>query len=411
MQLRWLAVTGQIATICLVHYGMGIELPIASMAAVVAFLAVLNAISLLRHRTQGDVTSMELFLELLLDVAALTIQLYLSGGAGNPFVSLYLLQVILGAVLLEAWATWTLVAIASACFLLLTVFHRELALPHRHDGQAFGLHVQGMFVSFALAAVLIVFFVARISANLRARDARLAELRRRSAEEELIVRMGLLASGAAHELGTPLSTIAVILNDWQRMPRLHGDAEIAGDIEEMQAQLGRCKEIVSKVLVSSGEARGEGAAATTVARFFDALVNEWRRTQSPIELDYHNRFEPDQAIVSDVALKQGLVNVLDNAIEVSPDWVGVDVWRESETLIVAVSDGGPGFADAALESFGRPYQSTKGEPGGGLGLFLLVNVVRKLGGSVVPGRAAAGGARIEVRLPLQSLSVESGHDA
>lgn len=402
--------TGQIVTICVVHYVLGIALPIATMATVVAFLAVLNLISLLRHRTQGNVTNIELFLELLLDVAALTIQLYLSGGVNNPFVSLYLLQVILGAVLLEAWSTWVLVGITSACFLLLTVFFRELPLPRQHEGEIFSLQVQGMFISFALAAVLIVFFVMRINRNLRARDSRLADLRRRSAEEELILRMGLLASGAAHELGTPLSTMAVILNDWQRMHGLHEDPEIEGDIEEMQTQLMRCKEIVSRVLVSSGEARGEGATATTVVRFFDMLVEEWSRGRRLPVMEYRNEFAPDRAIVSDVALKQGLLNVLDNASEASPDWIGLEVRREDDSLVAVVRDRGPGFADVALAGFGKPYHSTKGHPGGGLGLFLLVNVVHKLGGSVEPGRRAGGGAIVIVRLPLRSLALEARDD-
>ena len=264
IQLRWIAVGGQVVTILFVRYGLGIGLPLTPMAVVILLLTALNVASLLRHSSQDAITNMELFLGLLLDVAALTVQLYLSGGASNPFISLYLLQVILGAVLIETWSVWALVLITSACFVALTSFYREISLPHAHGTGLFSLHIQGMFICFVLAATLLVLFITRVQHNLRTRDAHLADLRQQSAEEDHIVRMGLLASGAAHELGTPLATLSVILNDWGRMPALQGRSELTQEIREMQGQLARCKTIVSGILMSSGETRGENPVRTSV---------------------------------------------------------------------------------------------------------------------------------------------------
>ena len=404
IQLRWIAVVGQFVTIALVHFEFAIALPLAEMAAVLVFLVGLNLVSLLRYRSGGAVTNTELFLELLLDVAALTVQLYLSGGAINPFVSLYLLQVILAAVLLEAWSVWTLVATVSACYVALAAFHRDLVMPHDHMGGFWNLHLQGMFICFVLAAVLIVLFVTRVTANSRARDAHLAELRQRSIEEEHIVRMGLLATGAAHELGTPLSTISVILNDWTKLPGLTGDAELADDLAAMRCQLERCKTIVTGILLSSGEARGEGTVHTSVRTFLEETVAEWRMARSPRALEVDRAFEPDEAMISDLALKQVLVNILDNALEASPDWVSVRFARENDALAVEVSDRGPGFPEDIRSDLGRPYRSTKARDGAGLGLFLVVNVVRKLGGSVAAENLAGGGARVTVRLPVSALT-------
>jgi two-component system sensor histidine kinase RegB len=216
IQLRWFAVVGQVVTILLVHYGFAIRLPLDHMLQVLTCLALFNMVSLWRSRSPRRVTNGELFLALLIDVATLTAQLYLSGGATNPFVFLFLLQVTLGAVLLKPWSTWTMVVVTSLCFALLALFSRPLALPLDHHRGLASPYVQGMLVCFALNAALLVIFITRISRNLRARDARLADLRQRASEEEHIVRMGLLASGAAHELGTPLATLAVILGDWRR---------------------------------------------------------------------------------------------------------------------------------------------------------------------------------------------------
>jgi two-component system, sensor histidine kinase RegB len=406
IQLRWIAVVGQIVTIAVVHFGFRIPLPLHDMSVVLLCLVAFNAASMLRWRDPHEVTNSMLFVSLLVDVTTLTAQLYLSGGTTNPFVFLYLLQVILGAVLLRAWAVWTIVAITGACFAGLTLLYRPLALPPGDYGVLSGPYIQGMLLCFALNAALLVIFITRINRNLRARDARLAYLRERAAEEEHIVRMGLLASGAAHELGTPLSTLSVILGDWRRMPGFAGDPERVQEIDEMQAQVTRCKSIVSGILLSAGEARGESPVETTVRTFLDDLVAEWRSTRPVTRLTYENRFGDDLSIISDSALKQMICNVLDNALEASPKWVGFDVTHEGDLLKMVVTDSGPGFAPEMLAQFGKPYQSTKGRPGAGLGLFLVANVARTLGGGVAARNREEGGAMVTLTLPLAAITLD-----
>nr|WP_244549123.1 ATP-binding protein [Bradyrhizobium canariense] len=401
--MRWLAVVGQVVTIAVATFWFGIRLPLTQMAAVVACLIWLNIVSVDRYRRQKNVSNTQLFLALLLDVTALTVQLYLSGGAANPFVSLYLLQVTLGAVLLSAWSTWILVLAASGCFILLTLVYNPVFSQHPHGQEFLGLHIEGMFVCFLLSAVLLVLFIGRINRNLRARDAHVARLRQQAAEEDHIVRMGLLASGAAHELGTPLATLSVILNDWQHIPELKNTTELQLEIGEMQAQVERCKSIVSGILLSSGEVRGEGALQTTVKTFMDDLVSEWRAACSPRRFEYVNAFGDDEAVVSDIVLKQAIFNLFDNALEASPDRVMVEVGRANNDLVITVRDEGPGFTAEMLAALGKPYQSSKGRPGGGLGLFLVVNVVRKLGGVISARNAAVKGAIVTLTLPLASL--------
>ena len=406
IQLRWIAVFGQIITIIVVNFGLRIELPLHDMSVVLLCLVAFNAASLLRLRFSHEVTNSMLFVSLLVDVSTLTAQLYLSGGTTNPFVFLYLLQVILGAVLLRSWSVWTIVGITSACLAGLTVFYRPLAWPPADYGRLSGPYIQGLLLCFMLNAALLVIFITRINRNLRARDARLAYLRERAAEEEHIIRMGLLASGAAHELGTPLSTLSVILGDWRRMPPFNESPELLQEIDEMQAQVTRCKSIVSGILLSAGEARGEAPVETTVRTFLDDLVAEWRSTRNVAQLSYHNRFGADLPIVSDSALKQMIHNVLDNALEASPRWVGFDVTHDGDLLTMLVTDAGPGFAPEMLAQLGKPYQSTKGRPGAGLGLFLVANVARTLGGSVVARNRAEGGAMVTLSLPLAAITLE-----
>ena len=404
VQLRWIAVIGQIATIGFVQFWMGVALPLLPMAAVIFGLVALNLVSLLWLRYRADINNRELLVALALDVAALTALLYLSGGATNPFTSLYLLQVTLGAVLLDAPSTWSLVALVCVNFAWLTSYYRPLELPQGF-AEAFNLYIAGTFIGLVLDAVLLVVFMTRINRNLRDRDLRLAALRQHAAEQDHIVQMGLLASGAAHELGTPLASLSVILGDWRRMPALASDPELSQDLGEMEISVQRCKSIVTGILLSAGEARGEGSSPTTVAAFLTALVEEWRTTRPSATLYFRNAFGTDLAIVSDVALKQAIFNVLDNAAEVSRDWIELMAERNADKLVLSVTDPGPGFSREMLAHIGKPYQSTKGSPGSGLGLFLVVNVVRKLGGAVTARNRPDIGAAVRLELPLSTLAI------
>jgi two-component system sensor histidine kinase RegB len=406
IELRWIAVIGQITTIAGAILIFDVKLPLVQMLEVLACLIAFNVASHLRWHEHRPVTNNELFLALLVDVASLTMQLYLSGGTTNPFAFLYLLQVILSAVLLEAWSTWTIVGITLACLAGLSIFARPLPLPFDHARGISSLYVQGMLICFVLNAALLVVFISRITNTLRGKATQLADLRQRAAEEEHIVRMGLLASGAAHELGTPLATLSVILGDWKRMREFKANPDLIEEISEMQAQLKRCKSIVSGILLSAGEARGESAVRTTIRTFMDELAEEWRASRPVREFAYVNRIEKDLPVAFDSALKQMIDNVLDNALEASPDWVGLEASAADGTLQLSVTDRGPGFAPGMLAQFGKPYQSTKGRPGGGLGLFLVVNVARTLGGSVSASNRPQGGAEVRLTLPLKAIALE-----
>ena len=406
IELRWIAVIGQVTTIAVAILLFGIALPLVHMLQVLSCLIAFNIASHLCWHERRPVSNGEMFMAILVDVSSLTVLLYLSGGTTNPFAFLYLLQVIVSAVLLDVLWTWSIVAITITCMAGLAAFAEPLALPFDHERGIGSLYVQGLLVCFALNAGLLVLFVSRISDNVRDKATQLAALRQSAAEEEHIVRMGLLASGAAHELGTPLATLAVILGDWRRMPVFTADPELLQEVGEMQTQILRCKAIVSGILMSAGEARGESPVKTTIRTFLNDLVTDWRATRPAAALIYDNRFGLDMPMVSDSALKQMVSNVLDNALEASAQKLSLAVARDDHALILTVTDDGTGFADAMLVHFGKPYQSSKGQPGRGLGLFLVVNVARTLGGSVTARNKPEGGAVVTITLPLQAITLE-----
>ena len=402
VQLRWLAVAGQLVTIAIVSWRLQVPLPLAPMLGVVAALVAFNLVSigLIRRR---EATNLHLFASLAFDVAALTVQLYLSGGATNPFAALLLLQVVLGAILLETWSAWALVALTGLSFAFLAVRYRPLRLPEALGEDLRGLFLLGEWLDFGLIAVLLVMFIGRVTRILRARDEHVAELRRRAAEEDGIVRMGLLASGAAHELGTPLASLSVILGDWKRDPKIAGDPALMADVADMQAEVERCKAIVTGVLASAGEPRGLDPEPVGARAFVEELAADWRAVHEAEPLFTDLRLDDDQAIIADPALRQAVWNLLENAREASPGQVTLTAARDDGALRVTVSDRGEGFRPETLQGIGRPLPSRKGA-GHGVGLYLTANVVRKLGGRIDAANDPSGrGARVTLTLPLATI--------
>ena len=216
--------------------------------------------------------------------------------------------------------------------------------------------------------------------------------------------MGLLASGAAHELSTPLATLSVILGDWQRLPAITGDPELQEDLQSMQQQLERCKRVLSGILISAGNVRAESVERTTLQRFLSDVLAQWQATRPAGVLRVEVSDLPEFTMVADTVLRQMLHNVLDNALEARPGGtIDVSACIDKDELVLQVQDEGPGFAPEILRNLGRPYQSTKGRTGGGLGLFLSVNVARAFGGRIQARNLAQHGAQVLISLPLQSV--------
>lgn len=409
-QLRWIAVFGQLAAIVVVSQALKVRLPLAPLLLAPLLLIVINlaVAGVLKRRTAFS--QRELFSALMIDVVALCWQLYYSGGATNPFTFLFLLQIVIGAIILDARWSWLVALNACLCMVLLTFMYVPLRLPFPYAADHFHLYIYGSLFCFVLAAVLLIVFVVRLDHSRRENDASLAALRQQAAEEDHIIRMGLLASGAAHELGTPLSSISVILGDWSREPLIAGDPDMAADLADVRRELARCKTIVSGILMSAGEVRGIDPAVTGVRAFIEDIAEEWRARFAG-ELRLVDRIAGEVPIIADPGLRQIIGNVIDNAAEVSPELVVIEAWLEDEaespSLVLTVSDRGPGFAPEMMGRIGQPYASTKGRDGGGLGLFLVVNVIRKLGGSVFVENRRDGGASVQLAIPLATLALDS----
>jgi two-component system sensor histidine kinase RegB len=404
--LRLIAIFGQVATILFAYYFLHIKLPLGAMFLVVAFLAIINCASFYRYKFQKNISDKSLFIELLFDVAALTAQLYFSGGISNPFISLFLLQVIIGAILLRAIYAWLIAALTIICYVALSFNYQELHAFHHHQGgqdggEFFNLHLHGMLISYVFAAILLLIFVTKIIKNLQEGDQKINLLQQQSLQREQVIRMGLLATGAAHELSTPLSTISVILSDWKNM---NLKKDLIEDVKTIESQLSRCKKILSEILFSSGKERAEAAKITTIKEVFDELIKEWKNSRKPKNLIYHFSGKADKQIIFDNILSnmlfQAFFNIFDNALEESPDFILVNIEATQDLVSVIIEDRGKGFDQKIINEIGKPNLSTKNSSG--LGLFLALNTLSRIDGKLEINNLA-NGAKVVVTIPLNNL--------
>jgi len=384
-----------------------VMLPVVPMLAVVGFYSLFNIFVWQRQRKLTSNSANEFFLHLVVDVLALAVLLYFAGGSGNPFVSMFLLPLVIVASTLPKRYIWIMAAVTLACYTLLMLINLPLSSAmtgHHHGGHGnhdFDLHVLGMWFSFLLGVGVILFFVVSMAEALRQRDNHLAEIREKALRDEHVVALGTLAAGAAHELSTPLATMAVLSGELSEEYR-----DIPGLGERLsifRKQVGRCKEVLSRINASVGQMRAESGRSVTLDAYLQQVVRQWRQSHPQTHLIEQWRGpKPAPAIVADETLTQSIINVLNNAVEVSPRLVEISGEWSGESLELRVCDKGSGFSAGVLESVGTPFFTTKTD-GHGLGLFLSQAVMRRLGGEIRFDNRPEGGACITLRLPLAKL--------
>ncbi len=396
--LRLYAITGQALAITGVNFGLDIRLPLLPMLMVVVLLALLNLATWVRLAQPWPVTAMEFFAQLLVDVTALTVLLFYSGGSTNPFVSLYLLPIIIAAITLPVLYAWVLAAICVAAYSFLMFFYLPLDMPH--GAAAFALHVAGMWLNFIASAVLITFFIGRMAASIRSRERELAEARETGLCNEQIVALGCLAAGAAHELSTPLATMAVVAGELQY--EHGGDPALVANLHILRNQVAACKAILTRLTVTGGAGRAEDARLLAVDVYLDELVAQWQLMRPAIGLQTHwEGIRPAPNILAEATLGQALLSLFNNAADAAPFAVALEAHWDSQELTLDILDRGQGFNQEAAARAGEVFFTTKqGQGGFGLGLFLANATIERLGGSVRMLPRGGGGAHIVVCLPL-----------
>ncbi len=404
--LRSIAIACELLGLLLASQWLQMSFPLLPMLLVIGLHAVINVITWLRLKHARQVYAPEFALQLALDTLVLALLLFFSGGYTNPFVSLFMVPLLITASILPKKYTWFMALLTVGCYTILMFYYMPLAQPQMHSMQhesEFGLHVLGMWFSFLLSAGLVVFFMVRMSNSLRERDQALAKAREKALHDEHLVALGTLATGAAHELGTPLATMAVLANE---MKYDHADdPDVIEKAEIFRSQLERCKAIISEISASAGQARGEGGGSVAIDAYLHQVVKQWQivRPQAQLTLELHG-ITPAPHILADKTLTQAIINVLNNAADASLDHVEIAAHWDKQQLTIDVLDQGPGLHEAVIGAVGTPFFTTKPE-GHGLGLYLARGVMSRYNGTLELSNRSPRGAQARLTLPLTALEI------
>jgi two-component system sensor histidine kinase RegB len=398
--LRLIVLSGEIAAVWLSSAYLDVELPLLPISLVLITIFVVSIASLIRLRMPWPVSDNELFAQLVFDVLALTFLLYYTGGSTNPFAPLFLLPLVLTAATLTGWYAWLMVALTIACYSLLLFFYIPFPETHTMHGEGFKLHVVGMWLGFIFSALLIAGFTARMAITVQRQNKKITDLREKHLKHEHILALGTLAAGAAHELGTPLSTMAILLKDMEPDQPLSETK-----LNTLKNQVDRCKTILFSISAASGEIRADSGGVAKLDDYLKKLLQRWQQTRNDIavESDFQGS-QPAPRIVIDQTLEQALLNIFNNAADASPEQVEIQArWSEQE-LVLTVSDRGQGISPELEEIAGIQIMSTK-QDGMGLGLFLTYTTLERMGGEVRIINRDGGGVRCQIKLPLSTISV------
>lgn len=379
-----------------------LELNYSLLVSVLGLLTLVNILTWLRLQGHWPVTELEIFAQLLIDVAGISLLMYFSGGASNPFIFYYLVPVCISAATLPLAYTWLVTGLSLTLYTLQLSYYVPLPLlaPDAHThGDNSNLHVIGMWCNFAISAILITYFVAKMARDLRRQESLLNAAKEDALRDEQVMAVATLAAGTAHELGTPLATMMVLIEEMQQ-DYAH-DPKLQQDLDLLATQSLACRKTLQQLVLKAE--RDHGAKnVVNLHEFLDRLVERWLviRPDAVIAIDLNPNLQISSAL--DQGVEQSILNLLNNAADANPVGVEIQAQIKKDTLFIRILDKGPGISEDIAKEIGKPFISTK-RKGLGLGLFLSNATMSRAGGTVNLYNQASGGTLTEVTLPLSPV--------
>ncbi|KAF1069634.1 MAG: Sensor histidine kinase RegB [Pseudomonas citronellolis] len=392
--IRVLVLAAQAGSVFIAYKAELIDLPWLQLGMTLALSLVLCIATALRLRGPWPVTEIEYAGQLACDLVIHSALLYYSGGSSNPFVSYYLVPLTIAAATLPWVYTFVLSGLALTGYTLLLLWFHPLEISPSQRGY---LVIYGMWLSFALAAGLITFFVARMTQALRRQEQLVAQRREEVMRDQQLLAVATQAAGAAHELGTPLATMSVLLTELRQgnpdQPMLQEDLAL------LQEQVKLCKQTLQQLVRAAEADRRQAIEEQGVDAWLESTLRRWHLMRPEATYRYQalgRGSAPRMTPPTD--LSQALLNLLNNAADACPDNLDIQLDWDASDICLSIRDHGAGVPLAIAEQLGKPFFTTKGK-GFGLGLFLSQASVTRAGGTVKLYNHEEGGTLTELRLP------------
>jgi two-component system, sensor histidine kinase RegB len=427
--LRNMMILGEVFLVIMFVYILDIRIPEQQLWLVIVAIIAFNTYTSMRLQTDDPVTELEIFSQICIDVFSIAALLYLTGGASNPITWVFLLPLIITAIMLPQAYAWYMVILTTSMYTILIAFNVPLPSIEPHmpdagllhpmptfandemmqkaheisDNHYYNLHMFGMWFGFVFSAGLVAFFVAELAKLLKHRERSLAEARENALRDERVVALGTLAASAAHDMGTPLGTIAIVVHElMQEFPAEHFP-EFNEKMEILKNQTIRCKDALSLMSASAGEMRAESGRIMLLTDYIDNVIYQWRSHKPSAKLQFiiDPNVVADAKIIAERTLTHALINILNNAVEASDPERGIEFhasWSNYE-MALKIRDYGPGFPPEIVDFAGKHPVTSKNK-GLGVGLFLTYSTINRMGGKIELINLEAGGACVEISLPL-----------
>ncbi|NVK42238.1 MAG: HAMP domain-containing histidine kinase [Oceanospirillaceae bacterium] len=397
--IRTFALFGLSALLLYAVYGLRTQVDNWLASATLLAMALVNFATYKRLGSRLPVTNPELFGQLTADAVLYGALFYQTGGATNPFVFMLLIPLIIAATTLPWRYTWLTAALVVAIYGSLLTYHIplwNLADIHQHQlPKLFNLHVTGMWLSFLLTVMMIGWFVARMHDSLMLQQQRLERARQKRIEDQQLLALANNAAGTAHELGTPLGTMRVLLRE---MELEHGDdSDLLDDIRLLQQQVTVCSERLQS-LAHSVRDEPLQSSIRPVDQVLDEVIDQWQLMRPEVRFSRQRTDGRAPEIRCQTALRQALLNLLNNAADACPENIEIRLDWDDRNCWLRIRDQGPGLPLERSEELGKPFVTTKGR-GLGIGLFLTTSTLASLDGEVRLYNHPDGGTLTEVRLP------------
>lgn len=401
--IRLFAIGGQIVALLFMQRMFDIEIPLIPVVLTILGLSIFTIFSVYHYRDKTSFNDNVFVYQLLVDVLALSILVYFTGGSLNPFISLYVLPICFAAASLKPMYTSLIAITAMLAYTLLMFFHVPLENQHMHHGN-FNFHLWGMWYGFLLSSSLLAYFIAHIAKHLRQQDNALAHARENALRTDRALALGTLAASTAHELGTPLSTMSILCKE---LKNDYNDEALQKDISILQEQIHRCKDALNEMSSDAGQIQADSGEAVSIKTFFKTIIHDWQNLYEDKEIQIDCLQEDEgKTIVADRALKNAIVNILNNAADACINLIHITADWNDKKAILDIKDDGEGLSSVQKNKMGKDFFSTKEEQGLGIGLFLSQTTLHRFGGSISFDNHDAGGAHVVITLPLESLEVK-----
>ena len=409
--LRALALIGQFVTVLVVYFGLGFDLPLLAVLAVIGLATAVNFGHIFYSRNRARMTNHEVFLLLGFDTLQLFALLFLTGGLSNPFSVLLLAPVTVSASLLSLRYTFSLIALVAVLVSLLAGYH--LPLPWNSDGglDLSMLYLTGLWVALVLAVAFIGIYTGLLTNHARQIVRGFAEARFHMAQEQRGISLGSLATVAAHKLGSPLNTITLIVYELEEM--LHEAAShdrLAIEVTALKRETERCREILAGLAEDAHDIdqmhHDPIAVLALVQGLIDDRFQDIRRDMISISARGAREL-PAPLLMRRPDIIYSLEMVIDNAVQFAAAHVYIDISWDATTLTITVSDDGPGFKTSILSRLGEPYNSSRQGVNGhtGLGLFITSTMIEGVGGKIEVANREQGGGMVRFILPRHLVDV------